>query len=209
MFAARAKLPALSSIVIAGLLAGCTAPSATTPPSATAGSSASQAAEPPSPSPLPTATPTPTPAPTATPVAAIPVCNATRLAARITAWDAGAGQRVAHVEVTNTASATCRIRALDQPQLVDGPGAVLINGAVPAASSFRTLTPGAVLKTLVEDSNYCGPAPVAPVSVAFVYPGGAGRFVATPLSPTDTSGVPPCFGAPGSAGSITMQPWAA
>jgi hypothetical protein len=45
------------------------------------------------------------------------------------------------------------------------------------------------------------------VSVAFIYPGGVGRFVATPLSPTDLSGVPPCFGAPGSAGAISMLPW--
>ena len=97
--------------------------------------------------------------------------------------------------------------ALDRPQLVDGSGAVLIDGDPPAASSDLTLPAGAVLTTDVDTSNYCGPDPVAPVSVAFVFPGGSVRFVATPLSPTDTSGVPPCFGSPGSAGVITMTGW--
>ena len=45
-----------------------------------------------------------------------------------------------------------------------------------------------------------------PVSVAFVLTGG-GRIVATPFSPTDAT-LPPCNGAPGSAGDIEMQPWA-
>jgi hypothetical protein len=118
------------------------------------------------------------------------------------------GNRTAHVEVTNTDSATCHIRKLDRPQLVDGHGSVIINGLAPAASSFISIAPGGVLKTLVNTANYCGPDPVAPVRVAFIYPGGVGRFVATALSPTDLSGVPPCNGAPGSAGDITMQPWA-
>ena len=65
--------------------------------------------------------------------------------------------------------------------------------------------PGAVVTTLVQASNYCGPAPAAPVSVAFVVP--EGRTVATPASPTDTT-LPPCNGAPDSPGSIEMHPWA-
>ena len=67
------------------------------------------------------------------------------------------------------------------------------------------MAPGSVLKTLVDAANYCGPVPVAPVTVAFIYPGGVGRFVATPLSPTDTTGVPPCFGT--QAGDLGMLPW--
>jgi hypothetical protein len=91
-----------------------------------------------------------------------------------------------------------------EPQLVDGRGAVLIDGAEPGTSAEMSFAPGAVVTTLVQASNYCGPAPVAPVSVAFVVP--EGRTVATPVSPTDQT-LPPCNG-PGSPGSIEMHPWA-
>ena len=161
----------------------------------------------PSPTSVPTSEPTTTPAPVASPVAVIPLCNPAHLAARITRWDAGQGHRTANVEVTNTASATCKIRALDQAQLVDGHGSVIINGQLPVASKLLVMAPGSVLSTLVDADNYCGPAPIAPVKVAFIYPGGVGRFVATPFSPTDLSGVPPCMGA-GSGAAIVMQPWA-
>jgi len=164
-----------------------------------------------SPSPTALATPSPTPAPTPTPVpTAAPTtgpCHASNLAARITMWEGAAGSRIAHVEVTSNAPTPCTMRALDRPQLVDGKGSVLIDGTNPAASATLTIAPGGVLKTLVRASNYCGPNPVAPTSVAFVLAGNAGRLVATPVSPTDAT-VPPCNGDPGSAGSIDMQPWA-
>ena len=72
-------------------------------------------------------------------------------------------------------------------------GAILIDGADPAASAVLTIAPGDVVTTLVQAGNYCGPAPEAPVSVAFVLRDG-GRFVASPFSPTDAT-VPPCLGA--------------
>jgi hypothetical protein len=121
-------------------------------------------------------------------------------------WDAGAGHRTAHVELTNAGSVACTVNALARPQLVNGNGSVLINGAVAAASPTLTLAAGAVVKTLVQDDNYCGPAPTAPVTVAFVFGNGA-RVVASPVSPTDLDGVPPCFGSTG-PGVIEMQPWA-
>jgi len=209
--------PALAAgLVLTFVVAGCSftgaaTPAAPTGPEATAAPTSAPANPTAAPaSPLATAAPSPTAAsnPTATPVAAIPLCSPSKLAARITAWDAGMGNRTAHVEVTNTDSKICHIRKLDRPQLVDGHGSVIIDGLPPAASSFVTIGPGGVLKTLVNASNYCGPDPLAPVSVAFIYPGGVARFVATPLSPTDLSGVPPCNGAPGSAGDITMLAWA-
>ena len=107
--------------------------------------------------------------------------------------------------MTNAGAAKCKVATLDKPQLVDGHGSVLIDGVAPGSSSSLTLAPGDVVKTLVQDANYCGPDPAAPVSVAFVINGG-GRFVATPLSPTDAT-VPPCNG-PGSPADIEMQPWA-
>ncbi len=115
------------------------------------------------------------------------------------------GHLIAHVELTNNGPA-CLLASKAQPQLVDGHGSVLINGAA-AASSSAPVGTGEVRNALVQDGNYCGPAPVAPVSVAFVLPAGAGRVVATPLSATDSSGVPGCLGGAGSAGTIEMQPW--
>jgi hypothetical protein len=122
-------------------------------------------------------------------------------------WSGAAGHRVANVELTNTGPA-CTLAALSRPQLIDGHGAVIINGTAPGASTILTVGPGTVLKTAVQDANYCGPTLAAPVTVAFVLNGGADRVVALPVTPTDTSGVPPCTGAPGSAGDIEMQPWA-
>ncbi len=107
--------------------------------------------------------------------------------------------------MTNAGTATCTLRAIARPQLVDGKGSVLIDGVAPTSQAIVSVAPGDVVKTLVSDSNYCGPAPAAPVSVAFVLSNG-GRVVATPISPTDTT-VPPCNGA-GSGSSISMHPWA-
>ena len=52
----------------------------------------------------------------------------------------------------------CTINALARPQLVNGNGSVLINGAAAAGSPTLTLAAGAVVKALVQDDNYCGPA---------------------------------------------------
>jgi hypothetical protein len=120
-------------------------------------------------------------------------------------WEGAAGHRIAHVELTNTGSSPCGVRAMARPQLVDGHGSVLIDGSNPPASGLIKVAPRGVLKTLVQDGNYCGPAPQPPVSVAFVLKDG-GRIVADPLSPTDAT-LPPCNGASQPA-DIEMQPWA-
>jgi hypothetical protein len=144
-----------------------------------------------------------TPAPAATAVAP---CGLANLEARITLWEGAAGHRIAHVELTNTGFDACVIQAKARPQLVDGNRSVLIDGTSPAAPDpFLTVDAGGVLKTLVQDGNYCGPAPVAPVSVAFVLADGS-HVLATPFSPTDAT-VPPCLGS-GSKADIEMQPWA-
>jgi hypothetical protein len=179
------------------LLSGCQAPA--TQPTATPTAVATPAA---TPSTSATATASATAPATAGP------CDPNMLAARVTQWQGGAGHRIASVELTNKGSGDCTVDALSQPQLLDGNGAVLIDSAPPAASAALTVGPGGVLHTLVQDGNYCGPAPVAPVTVAFVFAPGLGRIIAAPLSAMDTTGVPPCLGAPGSAGDIEMQPWA-
>jgi hypothetical protein len=159
----------------------------------------------------PVATPAETPvvssAPVETPAAtAVPPCDPANLAARITGWDGAAGHQTAHLELTNAGATPCFIQAVEVPQLVDGHGSVIINGPPPTSPDpILTIAPGGVLKTMVQDGNYCGPAPAAPVSVAFVLADGR-RIVATPFSPTDTT-MPGCSGA-GSPADISMQPWA-
>ncbi|MEO8469563.1 MAG: hypothetical protein ABI573_07860 [Chloroflexota bacterium] len=142
-----------------------------------------------------------------TPVLTIGLCLPSDVSARITTWDGATGHRIATVELRNDGSSACLWPTLDQPQLVDGTGAILINGAVAAAGDTLNLAPGDVVTTLVQDANYCRPAPIGPVTVAFVMPGGTGRVVAAPVSATDSDGVPPCTGAAGSAGDIEMHPW--
>ena len=147
------------------------------------------------------------PSPTPTPITGTTTCNPTSLSAQITAWDAGAGHRNATVTLTNGGAIECTIHALAKPQLVGGDGTVLIDGELPASSSTLTLAPGATVTTMTSASNYCGAAPVAPVTVAFVFPSGEGTVTAAPLNPTDTSGVPPCNG-PSQPGLMEMQPFA-
>jgi hypothetical protein len=150
----------------------------------------------------PAPTPVPTPKPTATPIAS---CAANGLVVRITLWDGAAGSRTAHLELKNASSSPCTVQSLAKPQLVDGHGSVLIAGKAPTSYSQLTVAPGGTLTTLVQDSNYCGPTPSAPVSVAFVLADGR-RIVATPFSPTDGT-VPPCNG-PGQPADISMHAWA-
>jgi hypothetical protein len=147
------------------------------------------------------------PSPTPTPIPGVGPCNPIHLAARILSWDGGAGHRNAVVQLTNAGTVACTVHDLDTPQLVGGDGTILIAGNPPTSSSVLTMEPGSVLKTEVQDGNYCGPAPVPPVTVAFLFPSGEGRVVATPVSPLDVDGVPPCLG-PGGPAEIEMQPWA-
>jgi hypothetical protein len=147
----------------------------------------------------PSATVVPTAKPTVGP------CDPASLAARITSWEGAAGSRIATVELTNRGTSSCVLEAVDRPQLVGGDGSVRIDGKSPATTEHLTLKAGAVVTTLVEASNDCKPAPVPPISLAFVFADGR-RLVAEPLSPTDTTD-PPCNGA-GSPGTIDMHPWA-
>lgn len=217
LLAGRTLILAAAAAALSVAVAACgssATPVPTAAPTASPTAAPSTAATPtpmPTVAPSDTATPaptdTPTPSDTATPAPAAAICQAANLVARITLWEGAMGHEIAHVELTNNGPA-CQLRGLDQPQLVEGHGAVLINGK--ATASALTLFPaGGVRKALVQDGNYCGPAPAAPVSVAFVLPDGAGRIVALPVSSTDLSGVPPCLGAPGSAGDIEMQAWGA
>jgi hypothetical protein len=149
--------------------------------------------------------PSPTPDPTATPVPTPGTCDPANLAARIVLWEGAAGHRIGHVELTNAGPSPCIVATLARPQLVDGRGAILIDGSSPTTTDHLTIALGDVLTTLVQDGNYCGSAPVAPVTVAFDL-GDGSRIVAAPFSTNDAT-VPPCLGAATPA-TIEMQPWA-
>jgi hypothetical protein len=180
---------------------GVAGPPSASPSSLPAASSAatlpvaSQAAVPTNPAPVTT------PSPTAT----VPVaCGPANTVARITSWQGAAGQRIATVELTSTSAAPCTLPAQSRPQLVDASGQVLIDSPAAAASAVIILAAGAHLTTLVEDGNYCGPAPVAPVEIALTLSAGE-RVVASAPTPTDAT-VPPCNGA-GAGSYIRMHPW--
>ena len=144
------------------------------------------------------------------PVAAssVPPCTAAQLSARIVSWSGAMGSDIANVVIVNTSFAKCSLRDLPRVELVSASGHVLIAG-VPASTSASThgFSPLHQFKTEVEAGNYCGPAYTTPVTLAFILPGTAGRVIAMPAGPPSVSGVPPCNGAPGSAGHISIHAW--
>ena len=176
-------------------IAACAAPSGSGPATSPAGSV-----------PDVTASDEPTASAGASPVAGGGVCDPTSLYAEVISWTSGAGHRVATVQLTNIGAASCKVRNLAKPQLVGGDGAVLIDGKAPSSTKVLTLNPNDVVSTMVQDGNYCGSTPVAPVSVAFVFPSGEGRVIADAVSPDDVNGLPPCSGS--GPGDIEMQPFA-
>lgn len=141
-------------------------------------------------------------------------CEGSDLTGFIVGWQGAAGSRIAEVEVTNTSSGPCVLRGTPGLQLLDGNGAILIDSATAGTGGRPTvapsdptfsLAPGDAVRTDVSASNYCGPSPSLPLSIAFVVPGG-GTFVAVPGSDApDGFAVPPCSGDGG--GAIAMNGW--
>jgi hypothetical protein len=125
-------------------------------------------------------------------------------------WQGGSGHALATFLLKNTGPVACLVKAKDQPLLLNGDDSVLILGAGAGPSAYLALAPGGILHADVQTGNLCNaPAIVAPVRVAFMMPGGTGLVVATPLTSSDTGGIPPCLGDPSIyTGSIEMQPWA-
>jgi hypothetical protein len=136
---------------------------------------------------------------------ALRACTPYDVDAVITAWDGAAGSRIATVELHQIGTTPCAVDPLPQPWLADGHGTPLLTGTAGAGTPI-TFAPGELLHTLVQVGNYCGPEPAAPVTLAFTQH--EATFVATALSPTDLSGVPPCNGEAGPKNDIAMHPWA-
>ncbi|MBI2762603.1 MAG: DUF4232 domain-containing protein [Chloroflexi bacterium] len=193
----RARRTLLATLLVALAASACGGDNVSTP---SPGASVSAPAGP---------TASSSPSGVATPAGPTPdlPCDARALVARVIRWEGAAGSRIASVDMANAGSAPCLVFSLARPQLLDGTATILIDGGQPSTSAPLLVQPGAVLTTEVRTSNYCGPNPAAPVTVAFVIQDGLGRVLAAPTTATDTSGVPPCNGAAGSPGSIDMQPW--
>ena len=137
-----------------------------------------------------------------------PPCIGSHLSARIVDWQGALGSRIADVELVNTSFSPCTIRNYPRVRLVSAHGTVLIDGnAASTTGAVHVLAGLGFIKAEVGASNYCGPSYAKPVTLAFVLPGALGRVVAIPVSATDTTGVPPCLGSPGSAGHISMHAW--
>jgi hypothetical protein len=147
-------------------------------------------------------TPSSSPAPT---VGGVAACAAGDLHAAVLRWEGAMGSRIGTVTLTNGGTAACTLPSMNQVQLLDKKQDVLLDSGPAAASDALTLQPGDVVSTLVEATNYCQPQPPAPITVGFIVDGAL--VVAEPVTPTDTDGLPPCNGNPGSAGSMSMHPW--
>jgi DNA-directed RNA polymerase specialized sigma24 family protein len=141
------------------------------------------------------------PAGTPVPNDAKRLCAQDELKARLVRWESSGGDWIASVEVRNVSSTACLIDPMPEPSLVDRARTPLITGRDVDSTTTR-IGPGDVLRTTVKVHNYCGAAPVLPVTIAFR--DATLALVATAIG--DASGVPACEG--GGEGSISMQPWA-
>jgi DNA-directed RNA polymerase specialized sigma24 family protein len=141
-------------------------------------------------------------APTPIPTDATRLCAVNELAAHITGWTANGSDWIASVELKNVSSFACLIDSSSEPWLVDRTRTPLIIG-VDAASAVIRIGPGDVMRTKVQVHNYCGAAPVQPVTVGFR--DGTLFIVADPGGDA-SNGIPACVG--NGKGVITMQAWA-
>jgi DNA-directed RNA polymerase specialized sigma24 family protein len=139
------------------------------------------------------------------PTDATRLCEPNELQLRIIQWAAAGTERTATVQMTNVGGIACLVDNLPEPWLVEAPEQPMIIGTDLAGSLIR-IGPGDVLRTSVHVRNYCGPAPRAPVTLAFRRENSV--LVADPLSATDLSGVPGCGDSAQSPNDVRMvTPW--
>ncbi|MFI5225283.1 MAG: DUF4232 domain-containing protein [Candidatus Limnocylindrales bacterium] len=143
-------------------------------------------------------------------------CSAADLTARILDWQGAAGSRIADIELASRDGASCIVQGRPQVLLLDAHGATLIDSAKSGSGPAHVaptdprfvVSPGHPLKTQIAASNYCGPSPALPLTVALVLPnGGHEPLVATALTTGgEAEAVPPCNGQ-GSPATISTNGW--
>lgn len=139
------------------------------------------------------------------PTDATRACAANELQLRVTQWVASGPERTATVQMTNVGGVACLVDNLPEPWLVEAPQLPMIIGTDFPGTIIR-IGPGDVLRTSVHVRNYCGPAPRAPVTLAFRRESLV--LVAEPLNSGDLSGVPGCGGYAQSPDDVRMvSPW--
>jgi hypothetical protein len=136
--------------------------------------------------------------------AGVPGCGPNDVDAVIRRWVAVGAVRVATVELNNVGGPTCVVWRFSQAGLY-GNGELLIQGEEGSPSQVVKSGTGVVLRTRVEVWNYCGPKPEVPVFIAFLEED-TGFYVATPVTATDRSGVPPCVDK-SARGTVRMDGW--
>src|SRR3990172_1844490 len=101
-----------------------------------------------SPVPPPVATAASKPEPSETvPAQPLAACHTADLAVRVVSWEGAAGSRIGSVELVNSGAGRCTVFALAQPQLLDGAGSTLIEGAHPPVSEGLVIAPRGALST--------------------------------------------------------------
>ena len=143
--------------------------------------------------------------PTPIPTDATRACEADELRLRVTDWVPVGPERTAAVEMTNVVGVACLIDSLPEPLLVEAPQMPMLIGTDFPGALIR-IGPGDTLRTTVHVRNYCGPAPRAPVTLAFRRESLV--LVAEALSSGDLSGVPGCGGYASTPEDVRMvRPW--
>jgi hypothetical protein len=123
---------------------------------------------------------------------------------RVAEWAVDGDSRVATVQMRNTSAGACLVDNMPEPWLVQSPQLPMLVGGDAPGMLIR-IGPGDTLRTTVRVRNYCGPAPKAPVTIAFRR--STTVTLAQPLNGADLSGVPPCGGYDPSPADVQMQPW--
>jgi len=211
----RGATAILASLAIGAVVAACSGAAVTPQTIYTSRPPTPTPVATPTPAPTPTPTPAPTQTPAPTPAPTIGPCNASNLTLTIKAtsgiyWQGGGGHQLATFVLKNNGAVACHVKAKNQPLLLNGDGSILILGAAAGTSATLTVASHGTIHTDVQTGNLCdAPAIVAPVKVAFMMGGGVGLVMATPLSSSDTGGVPSCLGDNTVySGSIDSQTWA-
>ena len=125
------------------------------------------------------------------------------------AWQTATDKKTAVFTLTNRGKTACDVKAMSQPELVNGDGTILLMGAAAPDSETIFVGSGDSLHTTVSVRNLCGKTTlIAPLRIAFVFPGAGDPIIAMPADVNDLGANPGCQGDPNTtSGAVEMQAW--